>query len=602
MATHPYIFNLPYDILFIILDLCRPFDFESAVLTCKTFYEAGAPNLKRHNALKLTWRQDPSDWLYPYVQPGKLKHLLPLIKDAPQDRQLECLRYADRVMIFVPVEYPHWQFGNDSNEKQSAEYVVEMLEDCPEVYAAMTEVASALPKNMRNFFKAMSWVFPKVPVGGDTWRNNPALQFHSEPADLKDRNWDLPIHFETTKGLMETVLLPLFSNMRVLLLVNCWAWLWDTPNVLATLVSLYGHSSFANLEEVYFLGVEAIEYPTLALIYSNLPSLHSFTLEEASGDFAPHFSIALNPENTIVKPSSSVERLLIFNGTWRSEQMILILKSMPALNTICFCEDGHVDSYSAFDTPEEHMEWFNRKYGNPEDNTRMEFNTVKDVDDNVSDTDSELDQPLVIGDGSFWDDMTEIAHPEQLFRPSSVLGDILVHHADKLERLGLNSQSKRYGNEIQRQFKIRDFKGLSRLTHLEIDSRILRNKIKYNLTSLPALVDILPPSIQVVGVIITAGFFLTALRLLNSLPENKSKLPALRKILIRYQAGPQGNRESKEGEKDILKKLVDDHQVVGVELILRGENLLEDLHLGDHPPIPVVIWEGQRDPSSFLGH
>jgi hypothetical protein len=122
---------------------------------------------------------------------------------------------------------------------------------------------------------------------------------------------------------------------------------------------------------------------------------------------------------------------------------------------------------------------------------------------------------------------------------------ILNHHAAGrgIKRLSMSfTFSGGYYPWLEFSQRIQHFKDFEGLTHLNLDLRFLQpTKDRYieegpnskSIKLLPeSLVDLLPSSIEVVGILITSCHHQLIKRLINDIPKNKYKLPALREIVF----------------------------------------------------------------------
>jgi hypothetical protein len=125
---------------------------------------------------------------------------------------------------------------------------------------------------------------------------------------------------------------------------------------------------------------------------------------------------------------------------------------------------------------------------------------------------------------------------ELSFKPIQLIYHFSLSQHSPLEHLVLTTATDAK-DKILPQDRIEHFKMFTKLTHLEIDSRLLRNRRNSESNSpvyYQSLTDFLPTSIHFVSVNLRKDHFHTVYQMLQDIPEQRSSFPTLRHIAIRF--------------------------------------------------------------------
>jgi hypothetical protein len=122
------------------------------------------------------------------------------------------------------------------------------------------------------------------------------------------------------------------------------------------------------------------------------------------------------------------------------------------------------------------------------------------------------------------------------FNPRQLVSQLALSHHSTLEHLVLTTETDPE-DYIPQQDQIEHFKDFTRLTHLEVDSQLLRSKddsISDSSLHYRSLTELLPSCIQVVRVNLRKECFQKIFQMLEEIPNQRSRFPTLRQISIRF--------------------------------------------------------------------
>jgi hypothetical protein len=625
------IVDLPEDVLYLILDLCRPDGFESAMLACTRFYFAGRPLIRKHEMYK----KYASDPILNITPNGRLvihdmNDFLGYISSVPAKHQLEVLRYF-KDLVFFSNDF-HTLLCNKST-------TVDFWKRCPDVYEALCEIAQQLTNG------------------------EPYADIQEYLSIYTDADWDLSRiqnFFPAEASVLEALMLPLFSQARSIVFVDGPKWLGNSSSALPVLITkLHGTSFLKNLDELFVKNMRQYECCKLELLIASLLSLKTLAIEGLSWEDDDHGSVDSFAAASHKESASKLGRLAIYYGSWRAEQMGVLLQRLPALKTLVFCEDhGDIETNLPSDFEEFLAEVDSEEDITPSDLQPPDSPTLDLQPPDLRTPDLPAPHPAYMGDQEFlnycfepileyvsgqgehsiipfgkedtathakdvvisdgedsysdsafvfvgeraWLDIDCVTHPSRLFQPSVILDQILCTHGNSLKRLAIMGYSKFHTLAIETRFKIQHFRDFKQLTHLDINAQVLASQGRGGATIYPPLTDILPSSVEAVSLILDYPYIEAAILLLASLPSSISRFPSLRRILLRVEDDEKNHREIRLGlHEQVFRKFKRDFAKVGIDFESREEKVNRFGLAATFPRLrprgPDIVWESENDPA-----
>lgn len=158
---------------------------------------------------------------------------------------------------------------------------------------------------------------------------------------------------------------------------------------------------------------------------------------------------------------------------------------------------------------------------------------ISDKSFESTDSDGDLDLDESDKDGENPIPCLNWQHPDP-FQPSLLLNALCQNFGNQLEHLAISVfGSIQAAAQIARRNTVVHFLHLHKLTHLDLDTRILRPR-KGSVYQYVSLHRLLPPSMRQLALTVLHCFLSAQLRtLLGQLPLNKSSQPQLMKIFVR---------------------------------------------------------------------
>jgi hypothetical protein len=529
------IYTLSIEIILYIFEFCEPDDFQTAALSCKWLYHAVESLIPKHNQCRRRVLEDAAlertDSGYTVIR--EPFEFLEWLITLPKQVQIKQLSFFERVMA-IPKSLanayrPHSPVAMDR-----------LAVDFPSIYSHITHVEKSL------------W---GAQEDSDVEDSSVVSSFDHDPADPS------PPPSETYWHVLVLGLLP---SLKSLVVHARTFYNNSTPFNLYDLGMLHGSRSvvFPHLKELYLINGTTVPYSYLKPIF-HLPSLKLLAVSEL-GWFANEIYIMDEPENVC-----PIEKLILFRSQWNSRNMTDFLKRVPSLKSFTW-EDCQVKWYwSGFGLyPDDDMD-DRRDEDELRDEDHFSCNTemrmrdeyapyspdltpssssesdVDDAENSLLFQDHGLDMACSLGEPPEWpwDSNSNPSYsPDLFFKPSTVLQQLTQTHASTLQELaigvGFEAEECKLGYWIERRHKIVHFNDFSALKVLEFDTRILRPRKGYHYT-LPHLSSIVPPSVQVIGLIVPMIHAASTTKdLLSPCPE--MGFPSLQRISIQLNIADLG--------------------------------------------------------------
>jgi hypothetical protein len=174
------------------------------------------------------------------------------------------------------------------------------------------------------------------------------------------------------------------------------------------------------------------------------------------------------------------------------------------------------------------------------------------------------------------------------WNPAELVSEMLAMRKDTLEHLALTISFRniRYP-PIKRKHQISHFKDFPKLKQLELDTRVLRSLVGKRRGVPPdgiprSMADMLPPSIEMVILVVPEFGFEVMYGILRRLPRETGRFPNLRSIRVLHQFDPDIGRLDMLLVEKGMQPLVSEFASVGVTLHLQG---LDHTWAGRHPEL-----------------
>lgn len=467
------ILDLPDELLLSILDLARPWAFESLALSCRKLYRIAGSLIEDHRICKRAMlgealRHDVHDFRHVPDIDGMLRWLLHL----PARTRLDTLRYLkNTIWDGPPAGPPHTSSSRD---------LIKTV--CPEkggvqaLLLAMESVASGV--YLQQFEKSDPALLNPYP--------------HSTMTDLS-------LYF-----------LPHMHGIESLILSRRW-WSAANVNLLMRILSL-DSGGHRNLEQIWLSCVSGMT-PTAAVPLFSLPSLEILTIEEfRSEDYYYRRSIP-----TGIFAQSPLRCLCLLKSSWHFKDLTNLLHHLPCLTSLIWVD--YVDLVRDGRTSSQRFDYAEGD-GEPIEDDELDFSNQ-----NCSTKTYGTIRNDFLKDGLRFE-----------FQANRLLNAIARTHSSKMRQLSIALSSHYPQNPISRWSQIVHFRQFSNLAFLEVDVRTLRTRRGAHSADFPQLCKILPPSIEALALRMHTDMHMGIIEWLDGVVINRSALPLLHTIKIDWQA------------------------------------------------------------------
>lgn len=303
------------------------------------------------------------------------------------------------------------------------------------------------------------------------------------------------------------------------------------PKFVSIIAKDIGARYFQSLREVYIQNDYACNLNTLQSLIK-LPRLRTLAVDRLRdyGDIEAE---------TLVKESggSSLKHLYLFSVEVQMEKAALLLSKLNNLQSFIWVNRADKLLGLLNDTEDEASSVDQDEEDNSMDQEGtepvMESNYEQDAANGIYEMSSkEVEAKYNWTHSDYfvdsWED--EISVREEIsWNPSNLMDQIILHHKDHLKQLALMAQMAPVPFRIGEQHQVLDFRKLTKLTHLEFDTRIVMKRRGQDPLS---FFNIFPSSIRVLRLIV-ADHFNELPDLIRGVLKMQDKFPDLRIIHIR---------------------------------------------------------------------
>jgi hypothetical protein len=608
------ILQLPAELLFEILQLSRPNDFEAFMLTCKSIYQVGAPLIEEHNFC-VTWPVfDESRQLSVFNEPRRLPGYLEFGGFFRFLQRLLELRSSTQSRIIHYFSNIEWLGRFNTKPKGMTET------------AFLQKVALQAPwlsKRIQNINKDLQCL--KVCQNEVLLVDEFEIEdygFESARRGIKNVDTDLG----ASSSITELIGLLLLPNLLSLKIGDS-----GSQEIMSLVHHLNGELYFQQLRKLYFKSVQQKSLNQIAplLLLPNLKSLIIYTIEDR------HPLVDRREAITFEWPygdkKSALENICFYKSGAETLSISKFLN--PCLfvrsfvwENIGLLNDQDLQDYPTMDDllndqdPQDYLTTDNRQSSDEvpseENSTSEEESSIEnEKDDGENDghrDDGENDEygdahdnpyhpywerhwlPLVEYDsdvrssnGESVEDndsvQSTIYNGEELpndspiwWNPAKLLNDVLLPHRDTLEHIALTIVSDvSCRTLIKRSHLVQHFKDFINLKYLEFDTRVVRTRKGRHHQRPPegipaSLAAILPSSIEAVRILVFEPKFNIVHAMLRSLSRQRADFPRLRTLCLVLRAASGKNKfadtKTTVETKKRLVHLKDDLQSLGVVL------------------------------------
>jgi hypothetical protein len=311
--------DLPAELLCVILNHCRPDDFEPAVLACKSFYHAAEHLISQHNSYKRVLSGPALDRAVTgHLAISNPFGFLEWLLTVPRQAQADILRYSNRIILTTPTG---WQPSEVPHALQAR-----ILDESPQLGAALTRLS-------RDLVLAHT---------GDACQFGPSPHFRIDPYPANDINYYCslpPLDYRL-------VFLGLFANIESLVLTGACLIHVHTALLHQAWRTNLG-SLFWNLKEIYIKEAWYWTHTTI-IPFLQLPNLQLLVLDyfnQRTGLFGQRLE-QLDPptgggeidEGEDSEKPLSIEKLSFLLAEWQSEEMGHLLARSPRFRSLVWEE------------------------------------------------------------------------------------------------------------------------------------------------------------------------------------------------------------------------------------------------------------------------
>lgn len=562
---------LPNELLYEIVQLSRPFAFEALILSCKRFHAVGQRLLQDHNLCKIWY----SHW--------------PRHRDSEEMELRDVFRFFNELSSlsklqreWAPLYLRSIRYGSQNI------YNVDKNTTTENILRSIMLNAPWLQKKSQQYYNFIQHIGFK-----DILIRDCGL---SRYEDSDDENWEeakdvqeQDLNNMGDNNLLQLLPLGLYEIMPFLLMINLESIIFDcfplshgpfrklSPTIQATISHFEGHKYFQQLHTVQVSHPCSLNDIAPFLL---LPLLKTLVLNNM------RHSDDVHGYDGPINKQSCLSRLVFYSANIGSVSLGLFMSNLTSIESFVWAEylrdsDDYTDWI--YDITEESLDPFqnNRSQKLPAtgilnvvENDRgqkisafMEEHQLEDEDEIketlaqlVEEGNATLDHPLirtlctfptdydsdeyVEDDGIVElgeDEVESDQYPGYSWSPSDIVNDVLVHRKT-LKEVVLTIGGDTFPLEITKYEKDQpasQFRDFPNLTHLEIDTEILRNRVRKNTqiqpSSIPpSLVDMLPPSIEVIRLYARGLHIDYILGLVRRLPRHAQQFPNFREIMVYY--------------------------------------------------------------------
>jgi hypothetical protein len=176
------------------------------------------------------------------------------------------------------------------------------------------------------------------------------------------------------------------------------------------------------------------------------------------------------------------------------------------------------------------------------------------------------------------DDGIQPSREERSWNPAQLVNETLIRYKDTIQHLTLTISFRRgYYPPIKREHQVSHFRDFYNLTHLEVDSRVLKTRVGKHRGVPPDgipnhLADVLPSSIEEIRLVMRYLDFQIMYGLLQELPDEIHRFPTLHTIHVVHKI----DLGSETGKLDMLlteesmQPLISEFLVAGITLSLQS--------------------------------
>jgi hypothetical protein len=590
-STYIPILQLPPELLFFLLQLSRPNDFEALMLTCKTIYQVGALLIQEHNFCK-TWpvfyesRQLPT-FNEPRRLPGYLEfkglfRFFQCLLEIPASRQSRILQYLSNI---------EWIGGFYPKPEGDTEIAVlkKMALKAPWLFKRI----QAINKNLQR----LNVCYSQVLFEEDFEVKD------SGPSIAQQGSENVYTDSKASSLMPDLIGLLLLSNLISLKIDDS-----GSQEFLELVRHLNGELYFQQLRKIYFKGAlqKSLNQIAPLLLLPNLKYLIIHNVEDrqplVDGREAVTFKWPYGNKK------STLENVCFYNSGAETSSLseflspCLFLRSFIWENIGLLEDEQDPPDHLPADDRQSHGEGQPRETPTSEDRPSIENETVNGENDEYRDPDDnpyhpyweqhwvslvEYDSDVRSSNGESAEDNSSIkstVDDGQWFpkdspiwwNPAKLLKDVLLPQRDTLEHIALTivSHISCY-TLVERSHQVQHFKDFTNLKYLEFDTRVVRTRRgKHNQIppeGIPAsLAAILPSSIEAVRIMVFHPEFSIVHAMLRSLPRERTNFPRLRNLYLVLKANSHRFEfTDTETTVEIKKRLIhlqEDLQKLGVAL------------------------------------
>jgi hypothetical protein len=581
-----HLLSLPNELIYRVINHKRPFDFENMLLACKHTYRLGKPLVNDHKLCKSwmlrgkhgfpTVEDEPfkvleqllaapsrlQSWALVYIKSVSLSYCLsrmeppecgriltsiqeqaPWLAEALHELGIACPEMEENREVFVfPVANDldlYSSFSDDDldsflyTELESATAKIEYGPN-PEFYRV---AALTLFTNLQQLF------ITSMPIVGST-KTLPWLVYRNHGRHIFQQLEELKLQATTSTTLNDISSWLLLPRLRALLVVGIGKPTPMTENESVPSCTSRDGEQQSRLEYLVFLKATA-NVDAIGEILKGLASLRTFIWED---DMCPYDSMFPDSDadsrdgttsaRSIGPRSRQIPKLrkqTHINNTARDRNIEKVLDE--TLGLAIRGRNGFVKNVLDRMEYDQLLDYYGEIVARKCDGMTLE--EVRNEHWETLVICNQEDMPLDRGDEKLPTAPLGLVNESLLFKPNQLLCHLLSTQHDKLEHLVLTITIKYRHPLILRQYQIDHFKGFTRLTHLEFDSRIVRGTQRRYSSGSPkimpqSLAEVLPQSIEVVRINIHEGYFQNIHAMLRDLPKGKQNFPRLRLIVIRY--------------------------------------------------------------------
>jgi hypothetical protein len=624
------ILRLSNELLFDLLQLSRPNDFEALVLTCKRFYSVGFSLIEEHDFCR--------NWPMQHLQTTQDRHIviqgifdffLDLI-ELPSSKQKWIISYLERLCwrggIYPTARYltPKGVLGKIGSEAtwlhNQMKCIYENLrgvdfDDVPSSLEPLDELnanESVKPHNLNNsnellpseFYRVVllllssniqSLIFKHYPLlrPYDDTPSISAIIHHSQGQRYFQQLRQIHIHNDFTCTFIDITPFLLLPRLKTLIADKLEDNVIDDEGIKVYDWPNRNHQS--GLERLAFISADS-DSKCVEVFLGSLKLLRSF----AWTDYKPDVDLdSINEDSDIFEDPNDSEPLVVVedNGDEDEEAPSQEAEVDPTAQPVTggFLEDrGGIEAQNEardhIDGAEEPNDDLQRRLDDGEDiqnelEQRLEQGTIG------------LDHPLL---RKYWqpfagydsDDCVEKDSQSDLsteknriqqsrersWNPAQLVNEILIRYKDTLQHLTLTiSFRTAYYPPIKREHQVVHFREFHNLTQLEIDSRILKTRVGKHRGVLSdgipnPLADLLPSSIEKVRLVVPNPESGIAYGMLRGLPDEIHRFPTLHTIHVvhKYDSGSETIKLEMLLTEKSMQPLISEFLTAGVTLDLQS--------------------------------